>query len=164
MNIEKLDLSIPQRRLMDIFANADTTFTYGDECVRALLTYVQSLLAGTSYSSPTLDRMLAGTLPHINFEQCIHAALRSALDCDSDKGGAPLSKISVEDYREILRNCFPKMITDLFPEPVSNIDPSKNLLVTWELEYGDKIREELWIIGNEEFRAILSLIYEYIMV
>ena len=164
MNIQQLDLTIPQRHLMEIFANANSTFSYGDECVRALLTYVQSLLVGTSYSSPTLDRMLAGTLPHINFEQCIHAALRSGSDCNSDEGGVPLSEISVEDYREILRNCYPMMITDLFPEPVSSIDPSKNLLVAWELGYGDKIREELWIIGNDEFRAILSLIYEYIMV
>ncbi len=164
MNIQQLDLTIPQRHLMEIFANADPISTYGDECVRSLLTYVQSLLTEIHYSSPTLDRMLAGTLPHIDFERRIMVALCEAYDCSIDECGVSLSEITQDDYRGMLQNCYPKIIDDLFPEPVKSIDPTQNLLVTWEMGYGLKIREELWNIENEEFRAILSLIYEYIMV
>ncbi len=163
MIIDKLSLTIPQRHLMEIFAETHNIGPYGDQCARALLTYLQSLLAEAGYSSPTLDRMLAGTLPPLNFDRFFNQVMCSVYDCDREYWLSP-SVIPLQEYQDALLNCFPKVFHDLFPQPTESIDPAKNLLVTWEMWYGDKIVEELDNVKDDDLRGILSLINRYIRV
>lgn len=51
MNIEHLELTIPQRHLMEIFAKTDVKGDYGDQCVRTLLMYVRELLSRQRHHS-----------------------------------------------------------------------------------------------------------------
>ena len=162
MNIERLELTIPQRRLMEIFAKTEVKGDYGDQRVRALLMYVRELLSEHGHHSKNLDSMLDGTLPRLDFRRYYDAAMRAIYDCDDETGGISPEELSPQEYRESMLNCFPKMFYDLFPKPVQYVMPEFNLLVTWEMWYGDIIKQELMDIGDSELISVLQITYEYI--
>ena len=164
MNIEKIDLTIPQRRLMEIFAKTEVRGDYSDQCVRALLAYARELLNEHGYQSKTLNALLDGTLPRLDFGRYYHMVMCSIYDFDPNTPGTPPEQLSPREYRDSLLNCFPKIFCDLFPEPVQYIAPDQNLLITWEMWYGDLVKQELANIDDEEMRSILRIIYDYIQV
>ena len=67
MKIETIELSVPQRRLMEIFAKDLNEGDFGDKRIRLLLEYLRELLADEKMPSDTLCRMLDGTLPDLDF-------------------------------------------------------------------------------------------------
>lgn len=165
MKIETIELTVPQRRLMEIFANTQVKGDYGDQCVRALLEYMREQLQESNYSSPTLNAMLDGTLPVLNFSRYFDMVMCEVYNCDTETaGGIPPEELPMADYRDALLNCFPKIFYDMFSEPVKDIDPRQNLLITWIMWYGDKIKRELENIYGDELKSMLSIIYEYIWV
>lgn len=164
MNIEHLELTIPQRHLMEIFAKTDVKGDYGDQCVRTLLMYVRELLSRQGHLSRTLDALLDGTLPQLDFARYYHIVMCKVYDCSIDTPGVSPESLPLQEYRNSLRNCFPRIFYDLFPDPVRYIAPERNLLVTWEMGYGEKVRSELENIYDDELRAVLSVVYDYIQV
>ena len=164
MNIGHLELTIPQRHLMEIFAKTDVKGDYGDQCVRALLTYVRELLSRQGRHSRTLDALLDGTLPRLDFGRYDHIVMCNVYDCSIDTPGVSPESLPLQEYRNSLRYCFPRIFYDLFPDPVRYIAPERNLLVTWEMGYGEKVRNELENVYDDELRAVLSVVYDYIQV
>ena len=164
MNIGHLELTIPQRHLMEIFAKTDVKGDYGDQCVRALLTYVRELLSRQGHHSRTLDALLDGTLPRLDFGRYYHIVMCNVYDCSIDTPGVSPESLPLQEYRNSLRYCFPRIFYDLFPDPVRYIAPERNLLVTWEMGYGEKVRNELENVYDDELRAVLSVVYDYIQV
>ena len=154
MNIEHLELTIPQRHLMEIFAKTDVKGDYGDQCVRALLTYVRELLSRQGHHSRTLDALLDGTLPRLDFGRYYHIVMCNVYDCSIDTPGVSPESLPLQEYRNSLRNCFPRIFYDLFPDPVRYIAPERNLLVTWEMGYGEKVRSELENVYDDEMRDV----------
>lgn len=164
MNIEHLELTIPQRHLMEIFAKTDVKGDYGDQCVRTLLMYARELLSRQGHLSRTLDALLDGTLPQLDFARYYHIVMCKVYDCSIDTPGVSPESLPLQEYRNSLRNCFPRIFYDLFPDPVRYIAPERNLLVTWEMGYGEKVRSELENVYDDELRAVLSVVYDYIQV
>lgn len=163
MKIATIELTVPQRRLMEIFAETEVHGEYGDSRARVLLTYLRERLKEAKIPSPMLDALLDGTLPPLDFSRFFDMVMREVYSCSPGEGaGMSPFELSPGEYRDALLNCFPKIIHDLFPEPVATIDPAWNLLVTWTMWYGDKIRDELLNVTDDELISLLGLIYEYL--
>ena len=133
MKIETIELTVPQRRLMEIFAKLDGNGDFDDKRVRRLLEYMRELLNQEKVQSKTLGEMLDGTLPPIDFYGYYDATMRDLYECDSDCYSPAPDELSEADYQDSLIQCFPKIILELLPKPEKWIDPAKNLILTWEM-------------------------------
>ena len=165
MKIETIELSIPQRRLMEIFAKNLDNRNFGDKRIRFLLEYLRELLAEEKIPSDTLCRMLDGTLPDLNFYKFYTAHMRNVYDCDYDDDcyiPTP-DELSTEDYLDSLKNCFPQVFMGLLETPRQFIKASENLILTWEMWYGNRIRDEIYT-ASEETRQVAYIVYDYISV
>ena len=60
MKIETIELSVPQRRLMEIFAKDLNEGDFGDKRIRLLLEYLRELLADERHVMPDAGRHSAG--------------------------------------------------------------------------------------------------------
>ena len=90
MKIETIELSVPQRRLMEIFAKDLNEGDFGDKRIRLLLEYLRELLADEKMPSDTLCRMLDGTLPDLDFYKFYTAHMCNIVDyakarCEKEK-------------------------------------------------------------------------------
>lgn len=156
---DHLDLTVPQMRLMHIFDTVESKGDFDDRRARAMLDYLRELANESATATPTLDAFLTGTLPPLDFYWYYDAVLREAHQADCS-GPAP-DQVSLGEYHDALLNCFPRIFLELFPTPEKTVDPARNLLVTWEMGYGWKIREELWHAPSE-VREISKIIFDYI--
>ncbi len=170
MNIQQLDLTIPQRHLMEIFADEKYHDNYGNKRIHALLTYMRSLLAESGYASPSLDMLLDGQASPLDFESFYiktvrHEVARIRDGKDWEEHAVPPQELSLQKYKKALGRFFPRIFLDLFPKPVKTVNPSTNLLAAWEMGYGQKIRwDELTNVKNDDLKAIMLIIYNYIWV
>ena len=108
MKIETIELSVPQRRLMEIFAKDLNEGDFGDKRIRLLLEYLRELLADEKMPSDTLCRMLDGTLLDLDFYKFYTAHMCNIYDCDYDSYAPTPDELSAEDY---LMNCPQKIIS-----------------------------------------------------
>lgn len=163
MKIETIELTVPQRRLMEIFAKLDGNGDFDDKRVRRLLEYMRELLNQEKVQAKTLGEMLDGTLPPIDFYGYYDATMRDLYECDSDCYSPAPDELSEADYQDSLIQCFPKIILELLPKPEKWIDPAKNLILTWEMGYDRYIHDEVWHT-SEETRRIFRIVSDYIEV
>lgn len=161
MKIETIELSVPQRRLMEIFAKDLNEGDFGDKRIRLLLEYLRELLADEKMPSDTLCRMLDGTLLDLDFYKFYTAHMCNIYDCDYDSYAPTPDELSAEDYLDSLKNCFPQVFMGLLETPRQFISASENLILTWEMGYGNRIRDEIYT-ASEETRQIAYIIYDYI--
>ena len=161
MKIETIELSVPQRRLMEIFAKDLNEGDFGDKRIRLLLEYLRELLADEKMPSDTLCRMLDGTLLDLDFYKFYTAHMCNIYDCDYDSYAPTPDELSAEDYLDSLKNCFPQVFTGLLEKPRQFISASENLILTWEMGYGNRICDEIYT-ASEETRQIAYIIYDYI--
>ena len=158
---EQLDLTIPQVRLMHIFVYIEHGYDYDDHRAKALLTYLQELVREDGIDTPMLDALLGGTLPPLNFSRYFSEVMREVNQCESADYSPTPNEIPLGEYRDALQNCFPALFPALFPEPVWQIDPARNLLVSWAMGYDRKIQDELWNASDDTCQ-IATVIYAYI--
>ena len=130
MKIETIELSVPQRRLMEIFAKDLNEGDFGDKRIRLLLEYLRELLADEKMPSNTLCRMLDGTLLDLDFYKFYTAHMCNIYDCDYDSYAPTPDELSAEDYLDSLKNCFPQVFTGLLEKPRQFISASENLILT----------------------------------
>ena len=86
--------------------------------------------------------------------------MRNVYDCDYDDDcyiPTP-DELSTEDYLDSLKNCFPQVFMGLLETPRQFIKASENLILTWEMWYGNRIRDEIYT-ASEETRQVAYIVY-----
>lgn len=161
MKISTIELSVPQRRLMEIFSQHEDGGDFGDGRIRNLLKYLRELLKKEKVPAKTLDDMLDGLLPPIDFYGYYDATMRNLYGSEPDCYAPMPDELPEAEYLASLRNCFPKVFLELLSKPVKWVDPKGNLILTWALGYDRYICDEVWY-ASEDTRMIFRIISDYI--
>jgi hypothetical protein len=163
MKISTIELSVPQRRLMEIFSQHEDGGDFVDGRIRNLLEYLRELLKNENTPAKTLDEMLNGALPPIDFYGYYDATMRNLYGSDPDCYAQMPDELSEAEYLASLRNCFPKIFLALLSKPVKWVDPKGNLILTWAMGYDRYVCDEVWY-ASEDTRMIFRIISDYIEV